>query len=150
MGRTFLWCKMEVKLRLQSPDLIQVLDHLAQDVPVLSVLTHLCCDHTWRETKRKLYSAQPGCACVWFCFCACVCLHAFAPATLDEETDEIEEGRVFVLPVKLSPVVDDRLLTHHQGSQNVYLTLWILCPHDTPQCVLHSQWLVLPAWLAGP
>lgn len=55
------------------------------------------------------------------CVCVCVsvlvaCAHlrAFAPATLDEEADEIEERRVSVLPVKLSPVVDHRLLTHHK------------------------------------
>lgn len=98
---------------MQSSDLIQVLHHLTQDVSVLFVMTHLCSDHTWRETTRKSVRSLCVCVCVSV-LVACAHLRAFAPATLDEEADEIEERRVSVLPVKLSPVVDHCLLTHHK------------------------------------
>lgn len=55
-------------------------------------------------------------------------LRASAPAALDEETDEIEERRVSVLLVKLGPVIDHRLLTHHKPAGLCVLTIILTYP----------------------
>lgn len=59
----------------------------------------------------------------------CVCSLAFAPAALDEETDEIEERRVSVLPIRLNPVIDHRLLTRHKQDTLCVLSSFILRGH---------------------
>lgn len=98
---------------------------------VSSLLWHISAVTTPGGKRQGSQCAVCVCVCVYFsALVACECLHAFAPATLDEEADEIEERRVSVLPVKLSPVVDHRLLTHHKQATMCVLT-WSL-PWHTP------------------